>query len=250
MRIMPVTQNIYQPKFKSNANWVYDKYGNELYKTTTYFFRDDLDWENMIKFLCNRYKDVPKVNFINHACSNGMEPLSFLMAFIIYAPEMVEKFIPIIAKDIYQENISAAKKGFCGASVDDFLRTHNMTQGRLKEFLTLIPTSGNTKDLFYLSPNSVLKDKIIFEQGDILKDVRYTMPDNTILSCRNMWMYLKPHQKEQLAFYLGKNLGKNSTVILGFLDNYEGNAGNLLEKNGFKRCPVGTEYINIMYSKD
>ena len=247
MRIMPVTQNSYQPKFKSNANWVYDKYGKELYKTTTYFFRDDLDWENLIKFLCQKYRDVPKINFINHACSNGMEPLSFLMSLMIYAPEQIEKFTPIIAKDIYQENINAAKNGLCGASVDDFLRTHSITKGRLKEFLSINPAK-NTRDLFYLSPNDILKDKIIFEQGDILKDVRKTMSDNTVLCCRNMWMYLKPHEKEQLAYYLAKNLGKNSTVILGFLDNYEGCAGKLLEKNGLKRCLTGSEYVNIMYS--
>jgi chemotaxis methyl-accepting protein methylase len=76
------------------------------------------------------------------------------------------------------------------------------------------------------------------------------MGDNTIICCRNLWIYLKPHEKEQLAYYLGKNLGENSTIILGFLDHYEGYAGKLLEKNGFKRCPLGTEYTNILYSKN
>ena len=147
MQIMPISQTQYQPKFKSNARWVCDKYGNELYKTTTYFFRDDIDWKSLITFLCNKYKDTSKVNFINHACSNGMEPLSFLMALLTYAPNQIKKFTPILAKDIDAENILAAKRGLCGASSEDYIRTHNMTNGRLKEFLSL-HQAKNSKDLF------------------------------------------------------------------------------------------------------
>lgn len=249
MRILPVTQNKYQYNFKSNANWVCDNYGKQLYKTTTYYFRDDLDWENLIKFICNRYKDVPKVNFINHACSNGMEPLSFLMALYVYAPDFVQKFTPIIAKDINENNIFMAKNGICGASSDDFLRAHKLTKGKIKDFLTLTQAK-NSKDLFVLSPQKILQDKIIFEQGDILKDISNIPEENTFLCCRNFWMYLTLEQREKLAYLMGRHLGEKSTVLLGYLDTLEAKAGILLEKNGFKRCKTGSEYVNIMYSKD
>ena len=74
--------------------------------------------------------------------------------------------------------------------------------------------------------------------------------ENTVLSCRNVWMYFMPHERENLASLMGKYMGENSTVILGFLDVYEGKAGELLERNGFKRCPTGSEFVNIMYSKN
>lgn len=249
MRIMPVTQTSYKPRFKSNANWVCDKYGNKIYKTTTYFFRDDLEWVSLIKFLCTKYKDVPKVNFVNHACSNGMEPLSFLISFLIYAPEQAEKFTPIIAKDINKDNIIAAQNGFCGASSDDFIRTFRFTKGKLRNFLN-INRANNAEDVFYLSPQENLKNKIIYEQGDLFKDIPNLTEDNTILSCRNVWMYFSPEECEHIAHLMGKHLGKNSTIILGFLDSFKAHADKLLEKNGFKRCPTGITNTNILFSKD
>ena len=146
MQISPITFNkTYNINHKANNRWIYDKSGKELYKTTTYFFRDDLDWESLIKYICDKYKNVPKVNFINHACSNGLEPLSFLMGLMIFSPENVKKFTPIIAKDINPENILMAKKGECGASSDDFLRIYKMTGGRYRDFLNM-NRDNNTDD--------------------------------------------------------------------------------------------------------
>ena len=56
---------------KGNARAVVDKNNNLLYRTTTYFFREDLDWDNFFALLKRKYQNVPKVNFINHCCSNG-----------------------------------------------------------------------------------------------------------------------------------------------------------------------------------
>lgn len=249
MQISPITFNRpYNISHKANNRWIYDKNGKELYKTTTYFFRNDLDWENLIKFICEKYKNVPKVNFINHACSNGLEPLSFLMGLMIFAPSEVKKFTPIIAKDINPENIFMAKKGECGASSDDFIRIHKLTNGRYRDFLNL-KRDDNTDGLFTLSPKEVLIDKIIFEQGDIFKDIDNIPKDNTFLSCRNLWMYLPFEKQNILAQKLSQRLGENSTILIGYLDSINGSADRLLTKYGFKRCPVGNEYVNIMYSK-
>ena len=249
MQISPIISN--RPNnisLKANSRWIYDKNGKELYKTTTYFFRDDLDWECLIKYICNKYKNVSKVNFINHACSNGLEPLSFLMGLMIFSPENVKKFTPIIAKDINEENIIMAKNGDCGASSDDFLRIHKFTGSRYHDFFN-IKRNNNTDRLFTLSPKDTLKDKIIFEQGDIFKDIDNIPKDNTFLSCRNLWMYLPFEKQNILAQKLSQRLGENSTILIGYLDSITGSADRLLTKYGFKRCSVGNEYVNIMYSK-
>ena len=249
MQISPITFNRpYNISHKANSRWIYDKSGKELYKTTTYFFRDDLDWESLIKYLCDKYKNVPKVNFINHACSNGLEPLSFLMGLMIFSPENVKKFTPILAKDLNPENILMAKKGECGASSDDFTRIHKITNGRYRDFLNL-KRDNNTDGLFTLSPKEVLSDKIIFEQGDIFKDIDNIPKDNTFLSCRNLWMYLPYEKQDKLAQKLSQQLGKNSTLLIAYLDSISGSADRLLTKYGFKRCPIGNQYVNIMYSK-
>ena len=246
MRISPISHK--QPKFNANSRWVYDKNGMELYKTTTYYFRDDLNWEDIIKYICKKFSDVPKVNFINHACSSGMEPLSFIMSLIIHAPEYVKKFTPILAKDIDKENIEMAKKGMCGVSSDDFLRVERMTKGCYKNFLDL-RQSDDLKNLFIMSPKKILTDKVIFQQGDIFDDIEKMPKENTFLSCRNFWMYLPPKKQEELACRLGNHFSSGSTVLLGYLDTLDATADKLLQKYGFKRCPEGTKFINIMYSK-
>ena len=249
MKVFPIVQNQYQPKFKSNSRWVYDKYGKELYKTTTYYFRDDLDWENLIKFLCNKYKDAPKINFINHACSNGMEPISFVISLFLFAPEQIKKFTPIIARDINHENILMAKKGECGASSEDFLRVHKMTNGKYRDFFDL-KRNEKQDSLFTLSPKKIITDNIIFEQSDIFKDIDNIPSDNTFLCCRNFWAYLPFEKREELGYRLGQKLHSSSTVLIGYHDIIEGRADLHLKLNGFKRCPTGTPYVNLLYSKD
>ena len=249
MRILPISQNQqYKNNFRANNRWVCDKYGHELYKTTTYFFRDDLDWENLIKYLCYKYRNVPKVNFINHACSNGMEPLSFLVSLIVYAPDDVKKFTPIIAKDINYENIFMAKRGECGASSEDFLRIHKITNRRHNEFFNL-ERDNKTDGLFTMYPKKILTDNIIFEQGDIFKDIDTIPCDNTFLCCRNFWAYLTLDKQEELAYKLGKRFNPSSTILIGYYDVSDSKADLLLRKNGFKRCPTGTPYVNLLYQK-
>lgn len=247
MRILPISKNNYT-NFRANNRWVCDKNGYELYKTTTYYFRDDLDWESLVKYLCKKFEKASKVNFINHACSNGMEPLSFLMALQMYAPECVKKFVPILAKDIDAQNIEYAKKGYCGASSDDFLRIHRLTNGDYKNFLDLKRIKGSN-ELFVLSPKKILTDNVVFEQGDIFDDIEKFPKENTLLCCRNFWFYLPSQKQEEIASRLGKHFKTGSSVLLGYLDTVNAIAGNLLEKYGFERCPIGNKFINIMYSK-
>ena len=107
MRITPVNSvsNVCHPNFQGNRRYVYNKNGDFLYRTTTYFFRDDLNWNAFIKFISNKYKNADRVNILNHACSNGQEPYSLAAKLMQTLGEEAEKFFPIIAKDIDKENI-------------------------------------------------------------------------------------------------------------------------------------------------
>ena len=257
MQILPI-QNIRtsNENFKANRRLVFDKSGQELYKTTTYYFREDIDWHGIVQYLCGKFKNTEHVNFINHACSNGMEPLSFIMSFLINFPDKIDKFTPILAKDIDYDNIEAAKRGQCGVSSEDFLRICNHTKYRRNEFLEIKPSAGR-ENLFVMSPKKILTDRVIFQQGDIFEDVKNMPEENTFLSCRNFWCYLDKNKQEELAYLLGRHLKGNSTILIGYLDtedaqNYNGNYANadkLLERNGFKRCQTGSKFLNIMYSK-
>ena len=62
-------------------------------------------------------------------------------------------------------------------------------------------------------------------------------------------MYLNYEEQNKLAKMLSEQLNQNSIILTGYLDSIHGCADRLLTKYGFKRCPVGNEYVNIMYSK-
>ena len=249
MRILNIQPNSnYNVNYKANKRWVTDAQGKQLYKTTTYYFREDIHWPSIVNSISNIFKEAKHVNFINHACSNGMEPLSFLMAFLVYNPDFVNKITPIIAKDIDYDNIAAAKNGQCGVSLDDFMRVCKLTKNRRNEFLYM-KQAENPENLFVLSPKKILTDKVTFEQGDIFNDIENMPRENTFLSCRNFWIYLPEHKREELAYKMGKQFDKTSTILIGYLDEYEANVGTLLKKNGFHKSPYGNDLINIMYSK-
>ena len=250
MRISPVQNRIsVQQNFKANNRWVIDHLGVPVYKTTTYCFRDDLIWRDLILFLSKTYKDVPKVNVVAHACSNGMEPLSFLMALFTFAPKDAEKFLPVIAKDINKENILMAKKNSLGISFGDFHRIRDNTDCKYIQFLD-IERGGNIEDFMTIKPKKILTDNIIYEQGDIFEDAKNLPKENTVLFCRNMWMYLHPYNRKRLAEKLGGQLERNSNVILGYLDEIDGDAGMYLANNGFKKVYINNDsYHNIIYSK-
>lgn len=46
------------------------------YQNKTSFFRNDLDWNSLVKFLNIKYKDTNNVHIINTACSDGTKAFS------------------------------------------------------------------------------------------------------------------------------------------------------------------------------
>lgn len=80
MFISPV--QTYNPAYRGNNREVFNKSGKFLYKTTTYFFREDLNWTCLAELLGEKYKTVQKVNVLNHACSNGQEPYTLAVKLI------------------------------------------------------------------------------------------------------------------------------------------------------------------------
>ena len=81
-----------------------------LYRNDTSFFREDLIWDFLVKFLKDKYSDVSKVNVYDYACSNGSETYSIIMKLLTDLDKQeAEKFFPINAKDIDLLAVSNAK---------------------------------------------------------------------------------------------------------------------------------------------
>ena len=218
MNISPISNYKYSnTNFKANARWIHDKAGKPLYKTTTYFFRDDIDWKKLVDFLCNKYKNATRVNVLNHACSNGMEPYTFIMQLLHSRPNEANKFFPITAKDLNEDNIYAAKLGRCGANISDMERAQLFLNYNLWHFTDWQKADSQDADMI-LNPKNFVKEKVLFSQGNIFDDIENLPQQNNIVLCRNMLPYLNNNEQQKLLQKFADKLDKTSVLVMGNYD--------------------------------
>lgn len=234
------TDNTYKiPTFKANRRIVCDESGKMLYKTTSYMFRPDLNWDSFVKLLQEKYANTKQVNIINHACSNGAEPFSLVIKLISILGEKAQKFFPIKAKDIDEENIRRARNGYIGIHNDDMYNMNEQMQGNIGKFLNYVPSRAMNDDLG-VQPIMQVRENIEFKRSDIFNDIDELPESNTVLLCRNFWPYLDTTKQELLAQKLAQKLDKTSLVAVGNFDS-ECNIDKLLTKNGF--IPTNVENV-------
>jgi chemotaxis methyl-accepting protein methylase len=216
------------PNFCSYRYAVKNKFGLVINRGNTCFFRHDLAFDDLIRHIYTKHKNVPKVNIIAHACSDGEEAYSFLIKMIDYlGNKEAEKFLPILAKDIEQTNIDVAKNGkyhiesFEKGAIDFYMG---------KNFYNyLLPTESKNS----VKVSDSIKDKIIFSKSDILEDVKNIDFNNTVLLARNFWHYLEEENIDKLAMNLSHRMNKSSTLVIGDYDK-QYNIDRILNRYGFQ----------------
>jgi len=237
MYIYPISHNNCNiVRFRANERFVADKSGHLAYKTTTYWYRGDTDWDGLGDYLCSKYKNTDKVNVICHACSNGMEPYSFAMLMKSSHSDYAYKFLPVIAKDIDKNNIIMAKRGHYEISDMDLWTLDYYTKGQYRDFFRLEPSHNYEiySKSFAFAPNENLRKCVNFEQGDIFEDIENMPSKNTVLFCKNFWPYLTPEKREILVQKLSAHFDKSCVVITGDYDSGKSNVEELLIKYGFR----------------
>ena len=221
-----------QPSFKHyNA-----KKKTMLYSfyTCTEFFRQDLAWNRFIDLLKMKYKNADKVNIICHACSDGEEVYSLALKLIAKLGKEAEKFFPIIARDIDFGNICLAKEGNYTVCEQELERINEHSEYNINKFFDISRTGQkNLDEESTIKAKDILKDNIIFEQGDILNDVKQFSAENTVLMCRNFWPYMPINMIKSLSEKLGKYISPSSLLAIGEWDMHNRFTCKSLEENGF-----------------
>ena len=96
----------------------------------TAVYRQDMDWNKLVKFISNKFKDVLKVGFYNYGCSNLSEAYTFLIQmFSDFGANMVKKFTPIVAKDRDLSMIIEARDEYLPMNLEE-VKMVNMNTGR------------------------------------------------------------------------------------------------------------------------
>ena len=133
----------YRPTFGMYFNNVNGSDGNLRYRGDTRLCRDDLNFPEVVDFLDNKYKNVPKVNVIMHACSDGEEVYSFLGVLISRLGNKAAKFLPLSAKDIDENHLKLAKKGIYNISRSEYEMANNNMNGNFYNYFESMPKRGS-----------------------------------------------------------------------------------------------------------
>jgi len=219
--------------------------GELRYRGDTALCRDDLYFPEVVDFLDNKYKNVPKVNVLMHACSDGEEVYSFLGVLISRLKQKAAKFLPLTAKDIDSEHLILAKRGVYNISDTEFVMANDYMNGEFYDYFEPMPSLGSKdRRLKYTKTVKVehsLKSLVNFSYGDILEDAKKTNFKNTVLFARNFWPYLSADERHSLAKMLSKKMDESSTLIIGDYDREQADIDTLLRMYGFEE----TKAVNV-----
>lgn len=243
----PITPiKFYNPTFGIFFNNVNDTNGELKYRGDTVMCRDDLYFPEVVDFLDNKYKNVPKVNVIIHACSDGEEVYSFLGVLISKLKEKAAKFLPLTAKDINSKHIKLAQKGIYNITMSEYMIANDCMNGDFYNYFKLIPRKRpkdpRLKYTTTVKVDNTLKSLVNFSQGNILEDVQKADLKNTVLFARNFWPYLSAIGKDKLAQYLSEKMDPTSTLIIGDYDKEEAHIDWLLKNYGFVETKIKNVY--------
>lgn len=216
-----------------------------VYSNFTCFFRNDLcqscrsayykpdgTWKGFRKEIIDFFKDAPKVNVYNFGCSDGSETYSFAMSLMDEDCKNANKFFPILAFDIDEKIINTAKSGKIGCDDWDIESIEKNVSPKIPPLYTIEEKriQENYSKTFVASEE--LREKIVFEQGNIEDKIDEIKPSNSLVMCRNFWPYLDEKRAKEILRKLCSRLDKSSLIVMGNYDRYISRM--VLSREGFK----------------
>ena len=229
IRINPT--NNYNPNFKEYKHEVLNKSGRLIYRGDTCLFRKDLELNKLIRFLELKYQNIPKVNIVAHACSDGEEAYSFISKLLdTLGVKQSLKYLPISAHDIDIEHLEQARRGKYKIKKYETIELISHFGNRFNNYFDLLGEGLSNK---ILSVKDVLKQHVTFKESNIVDDAREMPFKHSVLFARNVWPYLGDEGADKLAMYLSQNMDSTSTLVIGDFDKMY-NIDFLLHSYGFK----------------
>ncbi|MFB6176038.1 MAG: protein-glutamate O-methyltransferase CheR [Halobaculum sp.] len=170
----------------------------------TGFFRDPDMWENLLPVLRELTEENRRVDAWSAPCADGREPYSLAMVAADDA-DVQERRLDILATDISEEAISAARAG-----VYETTRTTDIEDelGPLDSYEPYVEQDG---DSFRVRDR--IKKRVDFGTHDLIRDDPESEKD--LLFCRNLLIYIDAEYKTPLFETLRASLREGGYLVLG-----------------------------------
>ena len=221
------TSNYKKYKSPYNSNYVVQ---DEIY-TTTFMFRNDLNWKELIPYIDMLYKDKEQVNIYNVACSDGSEPYTLAIS-ILEQSKNPSKYFPIKASDIHKGIIKDNINSKILLTINDFKQLANYTSKTYFNKDASTPRDVEFPSHIPAKPIKELRNKVEFKVADLLSEIKKIKDNsNTIILCRNVSPYLPETYVEELVKTASEVLKKDSLLIIGSFDSMSDIKYRLLYNN-------------------
>ena len=236
---------IYNPQKLANA----DIFSGKGVRTTSNLFRNDLDWDYLMKQILLSFMDKKAINIYSLGCSDGSEPYSYALYIKDRMPEQIhKKFAPIIACDIDSEMIKIAKSGKINLSCDDFLNMRkylNNVSKYFKEIDKPIKIRNNIivdESGYEIAPQ--IKNMVKFKKSDILTELdKINDEGNSVINIRNVFPYLSENYINKILETLSAKTKPGSIFVFGNFDNRIPNFKNKLADLGFSSFDTNCNFV-------
>lgn len=223
--------------FKSNLRRYYLPNGKRI-KTTTFPFREGVDWNQLAQYEKDHFKNKNKVNIVQFAASDGSEAYTKIISLLEANAE--DKFFPIKAYDLDSEMVRAARSGLLNLYKVDLINLSRKVSDYHKYFgdsdkkLNIL----NEKKLSTqrtLEVKDILRKRVEFNFGDMFKIIKELKDDsNTILLCRNILGYFEPEKISSFIKTVSEKLKSGSLFVIGNFDAKYSPVREILNKNKFQ----------------
>ena len=197
----------------------------ELLIGVTSFFRDPTVWQHLkdevLPALLKQYPDGGVLRAWVAACSTGEEAFSLAMVFTEAVTELdsLTGFtLQIFATDLQIDAVNRARQGIYAENIRS-----DVSGERLKMFLTEVPGGFRI--------NKDIRNTVVFAQQSIAADPLFGRL--SILSCRNLLIYLEPELQQKLLPLFYESLLPGGILVLGSAETV-GTATDLFAPLGAK----------------
>lgn len=228
--------------FCSTGRFYKAKDGDE-FGCNSWLFRDDMDWKKLAEYEITHFKDKEQVNTLMFAASDGSEAYTNIIS--LYenskAQDDAKKFFPIMAYDLDDEIVKAAKSGYIKTCLNDRMQLQMKCNNYEDYFentdkkLEIAEDKGLQREKTF-KVKDILTKNVNFHQGDMFEKIQELKDNsNTVLMCRNILGYFLDDKIEEFIQSAAKFLKSGSLFAIGNHDTRFFDIKSCMEHFGFKQ---------------
>lgn len=236
----------------------FEHFAKTVIRNSTNFFREDLNWNDLTKYIIEHFKDIKKVNAYSLACSDGSEAYSYAISIMENVPKaLYSKFFPVQACDIDKEVLKIANSGRINADSMEFAlisKNYNILMDEyLKDRDVSILINGDdisgTDEIHSYKIAPSLKNSVEFKQSDILTELKKLNDEgNSVIMCRNVFPYLSYGYVDEVLRTAKSKIKSGSLFVIGDYDKSR-NIGEKLLSEGFFNPLKNNEQNSLIFER-